>query len=426
MIQRIKEDLVQLGDFGREESVRVTRREHLDPEHGFTRPLGSEANKKARDFIVKRMKAAGIEVKIDTVGNIFGRMEGVNPHQKAVLSGSHLDTVPNGGMFDGALGVVTALEAVRRLKERGFENKRPIEVVVFTGEEGSSFRVGLLGSSVLAGKLSVDEALHLQNKQGITLEEVLERIGYKGSYERKLDDVEFFIEMHIEQGPILHSEHIPVGIVERIAGITWLFATIQGSANHAGTTPMKMRQDTLVAASKIVRLVNKRAKEMVTTLDSSTVGTVGELEVYPNTPNIIPGKVNLGIDIRDVKKKNIDILVGEVIEALRTLGKKQDVQVKIDTPIRHLPTSLSREVITTIERVADQLEISNKRMNSGAGHDAQNMAAKTKAGMIFLPSVNGISHAPMEWTDWKDIERGTRVLTETLKHLSQKIKSDKG
>lgn len=273
---------------------------------------------------------------------------------------------------------------------------------------------------MLVGKRSVNQALRLQNDQSNTLEEVLERIGYKGSYERAVDDVEYFIEVHIEQGPVLHNEHIPVGIVENITGITWLFATIQGTPNHAGTTPMKVRQDALVGASKIVRLVNTRANEMATTLNSSTVGTVGKLEVHPNTPNIIPGKVHLGIDIRDVRRENMDTLVGEVVNALRTLEKKQGIQVRIDPPITHLPTSLSREVVTTIGQVADQLEIANKRMNSGAGHDAQNMAAKTKAGMIFVPSVDGISHAPMEWTNWNDIERGTKVLTETLKYLSHK------
>ncbi len=419
MVNRLKADLIETSRFGRTPPKRTEGYDQLDPEKGVTRPTGTEENKQIRDFAVSRMKEIGLEVKIDKVGNIFGRKEGSKRNKGTVMFGSHLDSVINGGMFDGALGVFGAIEAVRRMNDEGFENKRPLEIVVFTGEEGSAFIPSLLGSSVLAGKLSVDEALSKKNAMGQTLGKALEYIGYKGSLERGLDDVEYFAEMHIEQGPILDKEGIPVGIVENITGIIWIPLTILGQENHAGTTPMRMRKDALVAASDIISFVNKRANEMVEKLGSSTVGTVGRLNVFPNGINIVPGKVEMGIDIRDVAPQNMESLKNEALKAIKDIENKYGVDIRTELPFRHIPTVLSSEVVSVIDNSASQVDIMTKRMNSGAGHDSQNMAGKVKAGMIFVPSVNGISHAPLEWTNWEDIEKGVQVLTQTLKNLSQ-------
>jgi len=411
----VRKDIVETGRLSRTPPVKVEKYEDLDLTKGVTRPTGSEANKKVRDYAVKRMEEIGLEVKVDAVGNIFGRLEGTETRKGTVMSGSHLDSVINGGQFDGALGVFGAIEVIRSLIEEGFENERPLEVVIFTGEEGSAFKQSLLGSSVLTGKITVEEALGLRNYEGITLEEALEKIGYKGDFVRSLDDVEYMVELHVEQGPVLWKEKIPIGVVEVISGITWVFANIEGEPNHAGTTPMTMRKDALVAAAEIISLVNKLARE----IGPSTVGTVGRLNVYPNGVNIIPGKVEMGIDIRDVIKENMNKLKDDVLEALKQLEQKHGVNVNLRIPIIHEPTPLAPEVINTIEKSAKQLGIRAKRMNSGAGHDSQNMAEKVKTGMIFVPSVGGVSHSPLEWTDWGDIEKGVCVLKETLKHLSK-------
>jgi N-carbamoyl-L-amino-acid hydrolase len=419
-IDRLREDLIEAGTFGRIPPKRVERYDQLDPQKGITRPTGTEANKKLRDYAVERMKEAGLAVTVDNIGNIFGKKEGFKNTKGTVMFGSHADSVTNGGMFDGSLGVFGAIEAMRRINEEGFENERPLEVVIFTGEEGSAFKQTLLGSSVLTGKTKLQQALGMKNDEGITLEESLKNIGYHGASLRGLDDIEYMVELHVEQGPILSKENMPIGIVENITGMAWLMVTIVGQENHAGTTPMKMRRDALVASSDLISFVNKRANEMIQTLGSSTVGTVGKLNVFPNGTNIVPGKVEMGIDIRDVRKEYMETLIHETLEVIKGLEEKYGVATSVQMPTMHDPVPLSYEVVDIVEKSANELRIIAKRVNSGAAHDSQNMAKKVKAGMIFVPSVNGISHAPMEWTNWEDVEKGVRVLTQTVKHLSHR------
>jgi len=419
MINRLKEDLIETGQMGRTLPRRIERYGQLDPQKGVTRPTGTEANRKIRDYAVECMKEVGLEVKIDKVGNIFGRKEGSKTNKGTVMCGSHLDSVINGGMFDGALGVFGAIEAIRRINHEGFQNERPLEVVVFTAEEGSAFRQTLLGSSVLTGKTKPEEALSMKNDKGVTLEEALGNIGYKGDFGRSLDDVEYMVEMHVEQGPVLHREKIPIGIVEKISGVAWLIATILGQENHAGTTPMKIRKDALVAASDIISFISKRANEMVVKLGTSTVGTVGKLNVFPNGTNIVPGKVEMGIDIRDVVPQNMESLKNETLKAMKDIEKSYGVDISTELPPMHMPASLSDEVVNTIDNSARQVGVMTRRMNSGAAHDSQNMAESIKTGMIFVPSINGISHGPLEWTNWEDIENGLKVLNQVLKNLSR-------
>ena len=419
MIARLKENIVEAGKFGRTTPRRVESYGQLDPQNGVTRPTGSEGNKQIRDYTVDQMKKAGLAVTIDSLGNIYGRKEGSKTNKGTVMTGSHLDSVKNGGMFDGPLGVFSAIEVARRLHEENFDNKRPLEVVVFTGEEGSAFSPALLASSALVGKMTTDEALNRKNDAGQTLGETLEKIGYRGSFERSLDDVEYFIEMHIEQGPVLYQEKIPVGIVQSITGITWISITITGQENHAGTTPMKMRRDALVAASDIISFINRRANEMVDKPGTSTVGTVGKLNVLPNGFNQVPGKVEMGIDIRDVAQKNMETLTEETLELVKDIERKHNVNIQVEVPLKKPPAPLSDEVVDAIDKAAIETGIPAKRMNSGAGHDCQNMAVRVKTGMIFVPSIDGISHAPMEWTEWGDIEKGVSVLTQAVKNLSK-------
>lgn len=417
---RLREDLIITGSFGRPEQTRIDTYERLDRYCGVTRPTGSEGNKKIRDYAVDRMREAGLTVRIDRIGNIFGRKDGDKRDHGTILCGSHLDSVINGGMFDGAVGVFGAIEAVRRMNDAGFKNARPVEVVVFTAEEGSAFKQTLLGSSVLVGTTDLDEALSFKNDSGETLGESLRNIGYRGTFQKDLGDVEYMIELHIEQGPILYAEGASIGVVENITGIIWMIVTIEGQGNHAGTTPMSARKDALVAASEIVAFINKRANEMSSDKGMSIVGTVGRLCVFPNGINIIPEKVEMGIDIRDIVLENMESLRSEVSKRLEDLKGKFNVAVSIQVPVIHHPVSLSSEVAREIEKSAASQNIRIKRMNSGAVHDSQNMAAKVKTGMIFVPSVRGISHSPMEWTDWDDIERGVQVLTRTIMNLSER------
>lgn len=416
--KRWKEEIIELGVMGRHDNRRVEKYEDLDLDCGLYRLEGTESVKVSKEYAISHMKKAGLEIRFDRVGNIYGRKEGTAPDAKAVMAGSHLDSVLNGGMFDGVVGVISALEAVRIMNDEGFKNERPIEVAVFFGEEGSAFKKGLLGSDVAVGKLPVDEALALTNADGIVLGAALKKAGFYGDFMMDLSSIEYFIEIHVEQGPVLDREKVSLGVVENITGITWVTATIEGEENHAGTTPMNMRHDPLVAASEIVLLANRRAKELVKRLKGSTVATVGKLHAHPGAPNIIPGKVDIGIDIRDGIERNMKDLREEVIDAIKEAEKKHGVKATYEIPIDHSPCPCSAEVVEALQEAARESNIDAKKMNSGAGHDAQNIAEKVKTGMLFVPSVNGISHSPMEWTDWEDIEKGIRVLSNALKKLS--------
>lgn len=388
-------------------------------ELGITRPTGTPENRRIRDYAVRCAHEAGLHVQVDAIGNIFGKMPGSCPDAGSVMCGSHVDSVTNGGMFDGALGVFAAIEAIRGLREAGFRNQRPLEAAIFTGEEGSAFKQVLLGSSVLTGKISLEDALALRNEDGCTLGESLENIGYRGETRRNLDDVEYMLEMHVEQGPVLFQERIPIGIVENITGLSWILVTITGQENHAGTTPMKMRVDALVAAAEIVSFVNRRANEMVNDYGAATVGTVGKLNVFPNGINVVPGRVELGIDIRDVNDVYMEELTQQTLEVIERLEGRYGVRTRVQLPAVHHPVPLSGDVVNTIEKAAQKTGILSRRMQSGAGHDSQNLAGCVKTGMVFVPSVNGISHSPLEWTEWGDIEKGLTVLTETIRELSR-------
>lgn len=415
---RWKEDLIELGRLGRKGSERIETDKQLDPERGLYRLAGTEEMRRSKEYVIRRMKEAGLMVRIDRVGNIFGRREGSKTKKGAVMSGSHMDSVLNGGMFDGALGVISALETVRIMKEEGFENERPIEIVIFMGEEGSAFKKVLLGSHILVGKMSVEEAWRMENNEGVTLKDALDRSGLRADFEMALSDVEYFIEMHVEQGPVLDKEKIPIGIVENITGLTWVYATLEGEENHAGTTPMFARKDALVAAADIISFANKRAKKMVTEFGGSTVATVGRMSVLPGAPNIIPGRVEMGIDIRDGVEENMKNLREEIISRIKDLKEEYGIKSTVEIPFFHPPRPCSRAVIATIAKAVQEMSLKAKRMDSGAGHDAQNIAEKVKTGMIFVPSVKGISHSPMEWTNWEDMERGIGVLTRALRDLS--------
>ncbi len=416
-LERLKRDLVKMGSLGRHNGSMVESYEELSVDNGLWRLEGSELSKASKDYLVQKMKEAELKVRYDSIGNIFGRKEGADPFKKAVMSGSHLDSVKNGGQFDGPLGVIGALEAVRTIKEEGFEHSRPIEIAVFVGEEGSAFERGLVGSEVLSGNISLEQGLNLVNNEGELLKNALS--GYRGNFNLDLADIEYFLELHPEQGPVLDTEGFSIGIVENITGLSWLRVVIEGEENHAGTTPMKMRKDALVRAADLVTFVHEKAQEMAEKTAGSFVATVGKIEAHPSATNIIPGRVELGIDIRDTRLDNIETFKEAVNERVEGFGRTPGIKTKCELLINKPPSLCSKEVIETVAKAARELDLAAIKMSSGAAHDAQNLAGKVKTAMIFVPSVNGISHSPWEWTDWDDVDKGVRVLTRAIKELAR-------
>lgn len=414
-----KQEIMEMSTYGRTPRQRISCYEELNETAGVYRQEGTIGNKLLRDYALAKMRELGLAIKVDKVGNIFGRKEGSQPSSRTIMTGSHLDSVANGGALDGALGVFAAIEALRRLGEGGYVNKRSVEVVAFTGEEGSTFGRTLLGSSVLVGSIPATEALALTSVDGVTLDQTLRDSGYRGNEDRGIEDVEYFVELHIEQGPILHNSKVDLGIVENISGIAWLTVDIRGEENHAGTTPMSSRVDALVAAADIIHFVRDCAVSMAESMGPSTVATVGELHISPNQKNVIPGNVQIGIDIRDVEQKNIDHLLHKIQSYFVEVESRSGVEIRLAGVSQYSPIGLSPEVCSIIDGVCLKEVVSSIKLNSGAVHDAQNMAKHVKTGMIFVPSFRGVSHSPMEWTNWDSIECGVTILTEALMALDQ-------
>lgn len=381
-------------------------------EGGVNRVAFSPEEIKARDHIKSLMQRSGLEVRIDAAGNICGKREGLDSGLAPIMFGSHIDTVPHGGRFDGALGVLAAIECINTLNDIGITTRHPLEVIVFTDEEG-----GLIGSRALTGDLS-PEALEIVTHSGKTVREGLRAVGGNPDGLEKIvrsrGDIKAFVELHIEQGQILEKSRINIGIVEGIVGISWWEVTIEGKANHAGTTPMDMRSDALLAAAHFIIAVN----QIVRAESGSQVGTVGRIKTEPGAPNVIPGRVRLSLELRDLSAEKITALF------LRIKAKAADVAKVTDTLISFAavdamadPSPTDAAVRDSITAAAKELGLTYKVMPSGAGHDAQEIANIAPIGMIFVPSVNGISHSPEEYTTPGDIVNGTNVLLHTILKL---------
>ena len=382
------------------------------------RVTGSEADGAARDEVVSRFEAAGLSVGVDAVGNIVGRRPGIRALDP-VMAGSHIDTVPMGGKFDGTAGVLTALEAVLALDEAGVETERPIELVVFTEEEGTRFGKGLLGSLVATGKLSVEEALALEDRDGETLASALDEIGYRGSDDLGLSDAAAFLELHVEQGPILHETGTPIGIVESVAGISHHRVTYTGEANHAGNTPMNRRHDAFAGAAEFV--VDLEATARSNAERSATVGTVGSCLVEPNGTNVIPGRAELGVDIRDTDAEVLEATIDAAKTHASEAAASRGLSVEWQTLLEVKPTELSPSIRTELEAACRANDVGFRPMVSGAGHDAMNVADVAPTGMIFVPSVDGVSHAPEEYTEPSDLATGAAVLASALQRLANDV-----
>ncbi len=371
---------------------------------GITRLPFTEEYKKADDFVVKLMEDSGLEVKHDSIGNLFGTMlSSNNEKEESILIGSHIDTVPQGGMFDGALGVLAAIESLHTLKENNYDNNYNLTVAVFIGEEGREELGGTFGSRCFTGDIEL-------NKKEI---DFLETVGKSPedveNAKTNKNKIKNYLEMHIEQGAVLENEKTPIGIVQGIVGIARYKAIVKGVANHAGTTPMNLRDDALLKASKLIIKLN----EIVKNIGGNLVGTVGEIYVEPGAVNVIPGKVEFSIELRDMEKETIE----KVMNKFRDIAENDNLI--IEDLLYEGGVYLNKNVQQAIKKSAQKSGYDYKEMISGAGHDANPLSEIASTGMIFVPSHNGISHSPEEWTNWEDIKKGTEVMLETIKKLDQ-------
>ncbi|PJN87234.1 Zn-dependent hydrolase [Bacillus sp. mrc49] len=386
------------------------------PGKGTTRLTYSKEDLLTRNYMKDKMKEYGLTVREDGFGNIFGKLEGTVKDAPSVLIGSHFDSVPNGGAYDGPAGVIVALEVAALFAENQLIPKNPLEIVALIEEEGSRFGGGLMGSRGMVGSLSEDDFKRLKDKDGITTLEAMAEIGLDGSLPKKREamTIKSFLELHIEQGPILEEKNIPIGVVEAIVGLTQLEVTIEGKAGHAGTTPMDRRTDALVTAAQIISRLPGLAIEE----GEGTVITTGRLHVFPNGANVIPDKAVFSVDIRSGKEENMNHVISKVRELIDSY-QDQGFQTTAEQLLYMPPKILNEEIIALMKEISADSGIPYCSINSGAGHDAMVFSDVTDVGMLFVPSKAGLSHCPEEWSDARHLAYGVQIFYELAKRLTE-------
>jgi len=398
---RIIDHLTALSQFGK------------NPQGGVSRVAFSEADRQGREYAMGLMRGAGLEVTIDAAGNLVGRRAGSNPALKPLLIGSHIDSVPEGGNFDGDVGSMSAIEVAQTLVENKIATRHPLEVLIFTDEEG-----GTVGSHALSGEIS-EKQLALISNSGKTIRDGIKFIGGDpeklASVRRKRGDIHAYLELHIEQGGILDTEKINIGVVEGIVGISQWEVKVEGFANHAGTTPMNQRRDAMLASAKFIEAVNR----IVTSIPGRQVGTVGKLQAWPGAYNVIPGKVILGLELRDLDAAKVQMIYQKIRDEAAVIGKATGTTFDFTETNTIVPAPTDERIRRVINETAKGLGFTTKFMPSGAGHDAQEIARLGPVGMIFVPSVGGISHSPKEYSRPQDITKGANVLLHALLKLDQ-------
>ncbi|EEH91296.1 allantoate amidohydrolase [Acidaminococcus intestini] len=400
--ERLLDSIFMLGKIG------------IDASGERTRLAASDAEKEGRDFVVKQMREAGLDVVVDRIGNIFGIWQTEENRKEAPLMiGSHIDTVINAGQYDGCYGVLTGIEIVRTLKEQKAALKRPLVVGAFTNEEGVRYQPDMMGSLVYAGDLSLDEALDSVGTDGTILRDELTRIGYGGTVDPGFIKPYAFIELHIEQGPIMDAKGISIGAVENLQGISWQRISIEGAANHAGTTPTDMRIDAGLAASK----VNVFMRERCLASSGKTVCTVGTMALEPNAVNVIPSKAVFTVDVRNPNEEKLKEEEMALAAYLKKLEETDHVKIHTERLVRFEPVEFDNGICKITEKMAEKRGLSHCRMTSGAGQDAQMMARICPTAMIFVPSVKGISHNPKEYTRDEDLVGGANVFLDIVAEL---------
>jgi N-carbamoyl-L-amino-acid hydrolase len=398
--QRLQVSLEKLSEFGR------------NPDGGVTRLGYSESELAAREYIAGRMKQAGLEVRTDAGGNLFGSRAG-NAKLPVLLFGSHIDSVLKGGNFDGDVGSLSAVEVVRALNENGVKTRHPLEVVVWTNEEGNHFGISTMGSGIAAGILG-PEILTREDEQGLTVADWLRRYGQDPAH---LTDARIprgslaaYLELHIEQGPNLERAKIPIGVVQGIVGLKRWRCAVTGFANHAGTTPMDSRKDALAAAARALLAV----RDVVRSTEGRQVGTVGYIKVEPGAVNVIPGRAEFPIELRDLDAAKIDQMWNEIQAKLKRIDAQEHVETTCTQLDDITPARTDPAMQAAIRDAAKSLGLATLDLPSGAVHDAQLMAKIAPFGMIFIPSRGGISHAPQEFSSWPDIANGAEVLYRSV------------
>ncbi len=402
---RLWKNLLDIGEIGK------------NPDGGITRLAFTKEDRQAIKMVEALMKEAGLAVHEDEVGNLIGRKEGEDSNAPAVLIGSHLDSVFNGGIFDGSLGVLAGIEVLQSMKENGISTKHPIEVYVFRDEEGCRFNFSLLGSRGMSGTLKL-ENLEYRDNEGISLAEAMKSCGMNpkefSKASRRPDEIKAYLELHVEQGKVLECENLQVGVVTGIASSLRLMVTVTGKADHAGATPMNLRFDALAAAAQIIGVVEKETRAT-----KSAVGTVGQIHAYPGGINIIPGRVEFTVDLRDVSIKVAQQLEKSILLQAEDICTQRGLKLEVDFLQRVPPAPCSLEIIDTIAESCRELGIKELHLPSGAGHDAMQVVNLCPIGMIFVRSQNGISHHPAEWSTPEDCTAGAKVLYQTVLKLAE-------
>ncbi|MFL3020120.1 MAG: Zn-dependent hydrolase [Acidimicrobiales bacterium] len=401
--ERLLERIAELARIGEIEGTK-----------GCSRLAFTDADREGRDLVVTWMRDLGLTVTIDVVGNVVAS---TNPDgaSGAVMAGSHIDTVGTGGRYDGNLGVLAGLEVIEATLAADIELARPLAVAFFSNEEGSRYAPDMMGSLAYVGGMSVEAVLQVEGSDGTVVGEELDRIGYRGSSPCPGVTPHAFVELHIEQGPVLDKESIQIGIVEGVQGISWTELTLIGQSNHAGTTPMSLRRDPMRAAAEVVVAARSIASE----IGGSQVATVGSLHLHPNLVNVVPASATMTVDLRNTDEASLQLAEEQLRLGVAAIAEDEDVTVESRSLARFEPVEFDGRVVEQIEQLAEQTGLSTKRMPSGAGHDAQMMARICPTGMIFVPSLDGISHNPAEHTDEKDLIAGAQLLSDTMLALTE-------
>lgn len=408
-VERIQRDIETLAQYSQVQGIGCTR-------YTYTKEFAQ-----ARDYIVSQMKAAGLSVREDAVGTVIGRMEGRNPSAPIIMTGSHFDTVKTGGRFDGAAGVVAALETARTLHDEGFVPERPIEFVALPEEEGARFGGGLFASRAMCGQLYENELETYKDSDGVSVAQAMHEYGLDPAKadeaRRKKGEIDMFLELHIEQGPVLENEKVDVGIVEAIVGIKCFNVYVYGRSDHAGTTPMNMRADTMLATARAIVAGTDKARE----LDDGTVVTFGRVETQPGAFNIVAKETLFDIDCRSKTLESVDKVIDAVRASLeRSQAENAGLSFRIVEKLTAQPVLMKPEIQELLEKEAAQAGISTRKMLSGAGHDAMVMGSLCDVAMIFVPSKGGRSHVPEEWTDYEDLRKGAELLCRCVRQLASR------
>ncbi|MGN1480360.1 M20 family metallo-hydrolase [Porcipelethomonas sp.] len=403
-----------------EKNLRGLNEFNSTPEFGTTRVLFTDTELAGREFVKGLMRDIGLEVTEDSIGNVFGCLKGTDSSLAPVWTGSHIDTVLNGGMFDGMVGVIGGIEALRIIKESKTEHKRDINVIIYTSEEPTRFGLSCLGSRAMAGELTLEDTKKVYDKDEKSLYEVLNDLGYDLSgfsdIVRKNGDVYAAVEMHIEQGPHLEKDGKKIGIVKGICAPSNYDVTVTGVQSHAGGTSMEDRHDAYMAACEISLILEKLARE--NTASEYTTATIGKIKTVPGSVNVIPGVCEFSVDIRDIDYDSKRILMENLMSCFPEIESERGVKIDVKTYNCDIPIRCEERITDMIEKYTKELGYSYEHLISGPYHDSLFVGRFAPVAMIFVPSRNGISHSPGEWTDFDDIAAGTDVLARTLAELA--------